>query len=201
MPDVISELIVSLDMCARGTQSPAYYGYSGPEFDAWIKANNEKPHRKLIGRKTYEMLNSLPAEARDDGWRKTTQQPGYLFSRTLKSCDWPGLELIRDDMVDFVRKLKRNDGSELRVLGSLSVMRQLVEAQLLDVLRLMICPLILPKTGVEPIFDELPDTAFALSSQQLLDKRVLVLDYRPKGSPPSTKAAQKGSSAKSSSAT
>ena len=197
MPVVISELIVSLDMCARGTQSPGYYGYSGPEFDAWLKANNEKPHRKLIGRKTYELLNSLPAEARDDGWRKSTQQPGYLFSRTLKSCEWPGLELIRDDMVDFVRKLKRDDGSELRVLGSISVMRQLIEAGLLDVLRLMICPLVLPKTGVERIFEELPDKAFVMSSQRILDDRVLVVDYHPNGSPPSTKSAQKGSSAKS----
>lgn len=197
MPVVISELIVSLDMCARGTQSPGYYGYSGPEFEGWLKANNEKPHRKLIGRKTYELLNSLPAEARDDGWRKSTQQPGYLFSRTLERCEWPGLQLIRDDMVDFVRKLKRDDGSELRVLGSLSVMRQLIEAGLLDVLRLMICPLVLPRTGVERIFEQLPDTAFALSSQRILDDRVTLVDYHPAGAPPSTKTAQKGSPAKS----
>jgi len=197
MAAVISELIVSLDMCARGTQSPGYYGYSGPEFDAWLKSNNEKPHRMLIGRKTYEMMNSLPVEARDAGWKKTTQQPGYLFSRTLKSCDWPGPELIRDDMVEFVRKLKRDDGSELRVLGSISVMRQLFEAGLLDVLRLMVCPLVLPKTGAEKIFEGLPDTAFTLSSQQLLDKRVQLLDYRPSGSPPSTKSAEKGKSTKS----
>jgi dihydrofolate reductase len=197
MPAVISELIVSLDMCARGTQSPGYYGYSGPEFEAWLTSNNEKPHRKLMGRKTYQLLNSLPAEARDEGWRKSTQQPGYLFSRTLKSCEWPGLELIHDDMVEFVRKLKGEDGSELRVLGSVSVMRQLIEAKLLDVLRLMVCPLVLPKTGVERIFEGLPDGAFTLSSQQLLDKRVLLLDYRPSGSPPSTKSEQEGSATKS----
>ena len=189
MAEVISELIVSLDMCARGTQSPGYYGYSGPEFDAWLTRNNAKPHRKLIGRKTYDLLNSLPAEARDDGWRKSTQQPGFLFSRTLKSCDWPALELVRGDMVDFVRKLKNEKGSELRVLGSLSVMRQLLEAGLLDRLRLLICPLVLPKTGVESVFEDLPDLAFALSSQHVLDNRVLLLEYRPSGLPPSNKAA------------
>jgi dihydrofolate reductase len=189
MTEVISELIVSLDMCARGTQSPGYYGYSGPEFDAWLATNNAKPHRKLIGRKTYDLLNSLPAEARDDGWRKSTQQPGFLFSRTLKSCDWPGVELVRGDMVDFVRKLKHDDGSELRVLGSLSVMRQLLEAGLLDRLRLLICPLVVPKTGVEPVFEDLPDLAFALSSERVLDHRVLLLEYRPSGLPPSNKAA------------
>jgi dihydrofolate reductase len=65
-------------------------------------------------------------------------------------------------VVDFVRKLKHDDGSELRVLGSISVMRQLLEAGLLDVLRLMICPLVLPQTGVERIFEGLPDSAFTL---------------------------------------
>jgi dihydrofolate reductase len=161
MPALISELIVSLDMCARGTRSPGYYGYLGPEFDAWLKANNEKPHRKLMGRKTYEMLNALPAEARGEGWRKMTQQPGYLFSRTLEHCEWPGLELVRDDLLGFVRKLKQDGGSELRVLGSLSIMRQLVEANLLDVLRLMVCPLVVPQSGVERIFKELPDMAWS----------------------------------------
>jgi dihydrofolate reductase len=184
MPALISELIVSLDMCARGTKSPGYYGYSGPEFDAWLRANNERPHRKLMGRKTYELLNGLPPEARDEGWRESARQPGYLFSRTLERCDWPGLELVREDMVGFVRTLRQDNGSELRVLGSLSIVRQLIEAELLDVLRLMVCPLALPETGVERIFDGLPDVGFQLSSHRLLDARVLLLDYCPSGPPP-----------------
>ena len=39
MTALISELIVSLDMCARGTQSPGYFGFAGPEFEAWLKKN------------------------------------------------------------------------------------------------------------------------------------------------------------------
>lgn len=197
MTALISELIVSLDMCARGTQSPGYFGFAGPEFEAWLKKNNGKPHRKVIGRKTYELLNSLPEEARDEAWQKSTEQSGYLFSRTLTSCDWPGLELIREDAVEFVRRMKHGNGPELRVLGSLSLMRQFVQGGLLDTLRLMVCPLVLPETGVEPVFEGLPDQAFELSSQQLLDGRVFLLDYHPKGSPPSTKSAKKASSAKS----
>ena len=54
----------------------------------------------LIGRKPYEMINGLPAEVRDEGW---------LFSRTLKGTDWPGLEIVHDDLVGFVREQKRTD--------------------------------------------------------------------------------------------
>jgi hypothetical protein len=85
MPQLISELIVSLDMKARGLKSPGYYGYMGPEFQAWLDANNAKPHRKVVGRKTYEVMNALPDQARDDSWHKTTKQPGFLFSRTLQN--------------------------------------------------------------------------------------------------------------------
>ena len=137
-----------------------------------------------MGRKTYELLNALPEEARDDGWRKTTEPPGFLFSRTLDRCDWPGLELVHAiwwvSCGDSSRMLVR----ELRVVGSLSLMRQMFEAAVLDTLRVMICPLILPNTGVEPIFNDLPDMGFQLSSNTVLDGQVLVLDYKPVGAPP-----------------
>jgi dihydrofolate reductase len=186
MPQLASELIVSLDMKARGLKSPGYYGYMGPEFQAWLDANNAKPHRSLVGRKTYELMNSLPNQARDAGWVKTTKQPGFLFSRTLQKCDWPGLQLVGSDMVGFVRDLKQDNGTELRVLGSLSVMRQLIAANLLDTLRLMVCPLALPETGVEPTFEGTADLGLELTATKVLDGRILLLDYRPAGNPPAT---------------
>lgn len=184
MPKLISELIVSLDMKARGLKSPGYYGYMGPEFQAWLDTNNAKPHRKLMGRKTYEVMNALPEQAKDDGWYETTRQPGYLFSRTLQNSDWPGLQLVSGDIIGFVRQLKQDSGTELRVLGSLSVMRQLVATNLLDTLRLMVCPLVVPETGVEPIFDGMADMGLELASTKVLDGRILLLDYRPAGIPP-----------------
>lgn len=184
MPEVVSELIVTLDMKARGKRSPGYYGYMGPELADYFKKMSAQPHRTLMGRKTYELLNDLPEDAKDDGWRRTTEQPGYLFSRTLKKVEWPGLELVSEDMVEFVRKLKRGAGPELRILGSLSIIRQLAAAKLLDSVRLVVCPLVLPVSGIEPVFEGWDDTGLQLASHKLIDKRVLVLEYRPAGAPP-----------------
>ncbi len=184
MTDLVCELIVSLDGFARGQRSPAYYGYYGPDFADWVKTNSALPHRMLIGRRTYEMLNGLPAEVRDEGWKRTTTTPGWLFSRTLEVTDWPGLKVVRDDLVGFVRELKRTDGPELRTLGSLSLVRQLLTARLVDSLKLVVCPLVLPKTGIEPTFEGLPDMGFDLLSSRVLDGRVLLLEYRPTGTPP-----------------
>lgn len=184
MSELICELIISLDSFARGKRSPGYFGYSGPEFDDWIKTNDAVPHRNLIGRKTYKMMNDLPEELRDDAWRNMTTTTGWLFSRKRKTTDWPGLEVVNDDMVGFVRKLKRDDGPELRTIGSLSVVRQLLEASLVDRLKLVVCPLVLPQTGIEPTFEGLPDMNFDLLSTKVLDGRVLLLEYRPAGAPP-----------------
>jgi hypothetical protein len=94
----------------------------------------------ILGRRTYELLNALPAEARDEGWTLMTSMPGWLFSRTLQVADWPGLEVVHEDVVDFVREAKGDDGPELRTLGSLSLVKQLLSAGLVDRLKLVVWP-------------------------------------------------------------
>ena len=184
MTELVCELIVTLDGFARGQRSPGYYGYFGSDVADWITTNTAVPHRMLIGRRTYEMLKGLPAEARDEGYETMKTAPGWLFSCTLETTDWPGLNIVHDDAVDFVREQKRTDGPELRTLGSVSLVQQLLAAGLVDRLKLVVCPLILPQTGVEPTFAGLPDIGFDLVSTRVLDGRVLLLEYRPTGAPP-----------------
>lgn len=184
MPELVCELIVSVDGFARGRRSPAYYGYFGPDFADWIETNTAVEHRTIIGRRTYEALNGLPVEVQDEGWNTMTRTVGWLFSRTLEETSWPRLEIVREDVVRVVRELKRTAGPELRTLGSVSLVQQLLAAGLVDCLKLVVCPLILPETGVEPIFKGLPDMGFELLSSRILDKRVLLLEYRPAGAAP-----------------
>lgn len=184
MAEVVCELIITLDGYAQGQRSPAYYGYFGPDFADWVNTNTAVPHHMLIGRRTYEMLNDIPAEGRDEGYETMTKTPGWLFSRTLEAANWPRLNIVHDDLVDFVREQKQKDGPELRTVGSVSLVQQLLAAGLVDRLKLVICPLILPQTGAEPMFKELPDIGFDLVSTKVLDERVLLLEYRPTGAPP-----------------
>lgn len=113
-----------------------------------------------------------------------TRTPGWLFSRTLTGTGWPRLEIVHDDLVGFVREQKRTGGPELRTVGSLSLVRQLLTAGLVDRLKLAVCPLSLQQTGMEPTFEGLPDMGFDLLSSRVLDGRVVLLEYRPAGAPP-----------------
>jgi hypothetical protein len=87
----VCALIVSWTVWPGGQRSPGYFGYFGPDFADWITTNMAIPHPMILGRRTYELLNALTAEARDEGSTLMTSIPGWLFSRTLQVVHRPGL--------------------------------------------------------------------------------------------------------------
>ena len=56
-------------------------------------------------------------------------------------------------------------------MGSLSVVKSLIEAGLVDRLQLMVFPQILGATGREPAFRDLPDINLELVTTDVLDAR------------------------------
>ena len=106
MTELSVEVLISVDGFAFGTRSPGYFGFDGPDLQAWISAHDDKPLQTLMGRRTYTMLNELPNEARDDGWERMVNAPTTVFSRTLDTVEWPGATLCADDAIDEVRRLR-----------------------------------------------------------------------------------------------
>ncbi len=88
------------------------------------------------------------------------------------------------DLVEEVRSLKAQSGDPLRTIGSLSVVKSLLEAGLVDRLRLVVFPQILGETGREPIFAGLPDVDLELIETNVLDGRLVTLEYRPANANP-----------------
>ena len=63
-----------------------------------------------------------------------------MASRTLSGpLSWNNAEVIEGDLLDFVRQLREGDGGDISVNG-ISVIRQLLEAGLLDTLTLTVHP-------------------------------------------------------------
>lgn len=186
MPELFADVFVSVDGSALGARSPGYFGYPGPDLQRWIQDEQERPHRDLMGRKTYEMLAELPEEHRDESWRTTSEKPILMFSRTLTSTVWPGVEVSAADAVEEVRRLKQDGDLDLRTVGSLSLVQQFLDAGLVDHLRLMIFPLVLGETGRRPLFAGVGDFELRPREHTLLDGRILLVDYRPGGPPPYT---------------
>lgn len=184
MPELFADMLISVDGSALGTRSPGYFGYFGPDLERWVNEEQTKPYLDLMGRKTYETLAGLPEKHRDESWEQMRQKPTLVFSRTLTHSDWPGVELSSDDAVDEVRRRKRDGERILRTVGSLSLLQQLLHAGLVDRLRLMLFPLVLGDTGEQPVFDNVGDFELHLERETVLDRRIVLLEYRPGGKPP-----------------
>jgi dihydrofolate reductase len=134
-----------------------------------------------MGRKTYEMLAGLPEEAQDEGWRQMMSADKVVFSRTLNAVDWPNTRISSGDLVAEVRTLKTESSVPLRTVGSLSIGRQLIDAGLVDQLRLMTFPLLAGHDGREPAFDGVGSADLELAEHRVLDGRLLLITYRPTG--------------------
>ena len=74
----------------------------------------------------------------------------------------------------------------MRTIGSLSLARQLIAADLVDHLKLLVSPLMIGKSGCQPALADTPERALELVDHRILDNRIACYDYRPAGLPPYT---------------
>ena len=102
----------------------------------------------VIGRKTYEpVLRSGKPAPTFAGVKK------YVLSRTLEESPDKNVEIIREDVVEFVRRLKTEEGKGIFVMGGGLLAKPLFEANLIDEVRVKIHPVLLG-SGI-PLFHEM----------------------------------------------
>jgi len=87
--------------------------------------------------------------------------------------------LVTGDAADTVRTLKQNDDRSMRTIGSLSLCRSLLEAGLVDRLRVVMFPVITGATGRERIYDGYPDVALDLVDSRTFDGQIQLVEYVP----------------------
>lgn len=181
MQTLTVDVFTSVDGFGGSTRSPGYFGYFGPDLEKWITEELAQPQLVILGRRTYEVLAGLPEAARDGSSHRMTTLDKVVFSATLERTEWPNTRISRDDLITEVTRLKTDGDVPLRTMGSLSVARQLLRAGLVDRLRLMTFPLLVGESGREPVFPDVDAAELELVGHQVLDDRVVLLEYRPTG--------------------
>lgn len=179
MRELTADLFSTVDGWGRGRDSPAYFGYDGPGLRAWIAEQADRPHVMVMGANTYRALSEINAGSGDPAARRLDELPKVVFSRSLRPpLTWPNTTLVAEDATVAVPALKEAAGDPLRVVGSLSLVRGLIRRGLVDRLRLLVFPQVLGESGEERLLDGLPDVNLRLVSSQVLDQRLVLLDYR-----------------------
>ncbi len=162
-------------------------GWSLPFFDPEVMGPviaeiAERSEALLQGRRTYQISAAAwPSRGGDPfaDWINATQK--YVVSDSLSEQElpWGPAELIRGGaLVDAVSELRKRPGGDIYIYGSLSVVRTLLVAKLVDELILMIEPITLG--GGKTLFPSDGEARrFELLSAVTARTGVQVCRYRP----------------------
>ena len=133
-----------------------------PEFNAWTEENAKGGGVLLFGRITYEMMASFwPTPAATQTMPVVAEQmnnlPKVVFSRTLDKASWQNTKLVKTGLVEEVRKMKKESGPGMVIMGSGTIVSQLTQAGLIDEFQLVVNPIVLGKgrTLFEGVKDKL----------------------------------------------
>jgi dihydrofolate reductase len=97
----------------------------------------------LMGRKTYAVsVANSPKKSKAAKSTEPTMRT-FVFSRTLKEIDDPGVQLVATDAVEFVRRLKQEPGKDICLMGGGELAQSLLAAGLVDKIGLNIHPILL----------------------------------------------------------
>lgn len=101
----------------------------------------------LLGRVTYEgFAEAWPSRKDEAGFAdKFNSMPKYVVSSTLSDPEWNNSTVISADLPAEVAKIKEAHDGDIGVHGSIQLAQALLEADLVDELRLMVFPVVLGK--------------------------------------------------------
>jgi dihydrofolate reductase len=119
---------------------------SDPEWDEFIAGNAKGGGELVFGRVTYDLMASFwptpfALESLPEVAKAMNALPKIVFSRTMDKATWNNTKLIKDNIVEEVKKLKNEPGNDLVIFGSGSIITQLSDAGLIDEYQIVIHPI------------------------------------------------------------
>lgn len=158
MATIVSTLFISLDGVVE-VDPEWHFPYFDEQMGAGVGEDYEGVDVLVIGRVTYDSFAGAwpdreAAGGVDAGFAKDLGDMRKLVvTRQDRDLGWRNAEPLRGDLVEAVAALKAEPGlSKILVPGSISVVRQLLAAGLIDELRLFVHPIAARKG--ERLFDE-----------------------------------------------
>ena len=139
----------------------------------------------LLGRKNYSGFGSYwpsvtaneSADPRDRAFSKWLNSvEKIVFSSTLKDAAWENSRIVDADPAAVVSDLQQQAGGNIIVLASVSVIKRLLEADVLDCLSITLCPEV-AGGGARLFEDGFPPSSWTLRQSTVTESGAMCLLY------------------------
>jgi dihydrofolate reductase len=176
----MNKVVVSMFVSADGVmEEPAWtFPYWNDEIAKFKSAEMAKTGALLLGRVTWEgFAEAWPGREDEEGYAdKMNSMPKYVVSTTLRNPKWTNSHVISGDVVAEIKKLKAQDGEDLLVFGSATLVNFLIQHDLVDEYNLLVYPVVLG-TG-KRLFQDGSATALELAETYEVGRGVVAFRYR-----------------------
>jgi len=117
----------------------------GEEGDKFKLEELQEAEAQLLGRVTYEGFAAAWPKMEDEAGfaSKMNAMPKYVVSSTLERADWQNTTILSGDLPGSIAALKEKVDGVILVAGSATLVKSLIDHDLLDELRLMVFPVLL----------------------------------------------------------
>ena len=142
MRKVVAGLFISLDGVV---ESPDQWQFDHFDDDMMtnIGAHITAQDAVLLGRVTYEDWAAYWPTSTDEPYASfINNTPKYVISTTLGKVEWKNSTLLKGNLAEEIAQLKQQPGKNIGVSGSPTLVRSLLQNDLLDELALMIHPVV-----------------------------------------------------------
>ena len=178
MPELMLDIITSLDGFTSAEGWPGLWGMGGPDYYAWL-AEDAGAFTSLMGATTYRLFAGF-VESGEEDMAALTAMAKVVFSSTLEEpLAWANTRLVTSDAVEAVRDMKQHSRTDLRTIGSLTLCRSLLTAGLVDRFRVVVFPVVNGVSGREPFYAGWPDVALETVEHRTFDGRLQMMTYVP----------------------
>jgi dihydrofolate reductase len=181
MRTIIATLFTTVDGVVEAPER-WHFPYFNEEMGAIVGA--QMRDTQLLGRKSYDTFAATwpQREAAGGDDAPLAAQIGdarkIVVSNQRLEFRWRNSEQLQGDLVEAVTALKAQPGGDIAISGSISIVRQLLDAGLIDELHLLVDPLAV-RDGMRLFDDRGTTLPLALSSSAALTNGVLHLVYGP----------------------
>ncbi len=153
------------------------FKYWNDEIAAFKGEESDASDALLLGRVTYEGFAAAWPKSKDEGAEYFNSVRKYVVSTTLDSVEWNNSMLINDNIVEEIIRLKQQDGKDITVHGSATLVQTLMQHDLVDRYRLLVYPVVLGKG--KRLFQQGTTATLKLVATQAFSSGVAGLIYEP----------------------